>query len=81
MLIICMPRIKLSYIRSECEYRKLMSLLHKYYYMRYYLYTEDYIDSLVEQQRNTPIPQVIDRGQHKLLEKIFIIVVHLIFNF
>jgi hypothetical protein len=55
MLIICMPRIKLSYIRSECEYRKLMSLLYKHYYTKYYLYTVDYIDSLVEQQRNIPI--------------------------
>jgi hypothetical protein len=33
-----------------------MSLLYKHYYMKYYLYTEDYIDSLVEQQRITPIP-------------------------
>jgi hypothetical protein len=76
MLIVCMPRIKLSYIWPECEYRKPMSLLYKYYYMRYYLYIEDYIDSLVEQQWNTPIPQEIDRGQRKLLEEIFIIVVH-----
>jgi hypothetical protein len=56
MLIVCMPRIKLSYIRPECEYRKPISLLYKLYYMKYYLYTEDYIDSLVEQQRSTPIP-------------------------
>jgi hypothetical protein len=62
MLIVCMPRIKLSYIRPECEYRKPMSLLNKYYYMIYCLYTEDYIDSLIEQQWNTPIPQAIDRG-------------------
>jgi hypothetical protein len=58
-----------------------MSLLNKHYYMRYCLYTEDYIDSLIEQQRNTPIPHAIDRGQHKLLEEIFIIVVHFIFSF
>jgi hypothetical protein len=58
-----------------------MSLLYKHYYMGYYLYTEDYIDSLVEQQWNTPIPQAIDRGQCKLLEEIFIVVVHLIFSF
>jgi hypothetical protein len=58
-----------------------MSLLYKYYYTKYYLYTEDYIDSLVEQQRNTPIPQVIDRGQHTPLEEVFIIEVHLIFSF
>jgi hypothetical protein len=58
-----------------------MSLLYKHYYMGYYLYTEDYIDSLVEQQLNTPIPQAIDWGQHKLLEEIFIIVVHFIFSF
>jgi hypothetical protein len=76
-----MPRIKLSYIRPECEYRIPMSLLCKHYYTRYCPYTEDYIDSLVEKQRNTPIPQAIDRGQHKLLEEILIIVVHLIFSF
>jgi hypothetical protein len=58
-----------------------MSLLYKYYYTKYYLYTEDYIDSLVKQQRNTPIPQTIDQGQRKLLEEIFIIVVYLIFSF
>jgi hypothetical protein len=45
----------LSYIRPECKHRKPMSLLYKYYYMRYCLYTEDYIDSLIEQQQNTPI--------------------------
>jgi hypothetical protein len=39
-----------------------MSLLYKHYYMRYCLYIEDYIDSLIEQQRNTPIPQAINRG-------------------
>jgi hypothetical protein len=33
-----------------------MSLLYKHYYRKYSLYTEDYIDSLIEQQRNTPIP-------------------------
>jgi hypothetical protein len=33
-----------------------MSLLYKHYYTKYYLYTEDYIDSLVEQQWSTPIP-------------------------
>jgi hypothetical protein len=49
--------------------------------MRYCLYIEDYIDSLVEQQRNTPIPQAIDQGQHKLLQGIFIVVIHLIFSF
>jgi hypothetical protein len=58
-----------------------MSLLNKYYYTRYCLYTEDYIDSLIEQQRNTPIPQAIDRGQLTPLEEVFIIVVHLIFSF
>jgi hypothetical protein len=58
-----------------------MYLLYKHYYMKYYLYTEDYIDSLVEQQQNTPIPQAINWGQRKLLDKIFIIVVHLIFSF
>jgi hypothetical protein len=60
MFIVCMPRIKLSYIWLECKYRKPMSLLNKYYYTRYCLYTEDYIDSLLEQQQNTPIPQAID---------------------
>jgi hypothetical protein len=70
-----------SYVCPECEYRKPMSLLYKHYYMRYCLYIEGYIDSLVEQQQNTPIPQAIDRGQRKLLEEIFIIVVHLIFSF
>jgi hypothetical protein len=81
MLIVCMPRIKLPYIRPECEYKKPMSLLYKQYYMRYCLYTEDYIDAMVKQQRNTPISQAIERGQHKLLEEIFIKVVHLIFSF
>jgi hypothetical protein len=58
-----------------------MSLLYKLYHMGYYLYTEDYIDSLVEQQQNNPTPQAIDRGQSKLLEEIFIIVVPLISAF
>jgi type III secretory pathway component EscU len=58
-----------------------MSLLYKYYYRKYCLYTEDYIDSLIEQQWNTPIQQAINRVQCKLLEEIFIIVVHLIFSF
>jgi hypothetical protein len=49
--------------------------------MRYCLYTEDYIDSLIEQQRNTPITQAIDWGQRTPLEEVFIIVVHLIFNY
>jgi hypothetical protein len=81
MLIVCMPRIKLSYIWPEYEYRKQMSLLCKHYYRKYGFYIEDYIDSLVEQHWNTPIPQAIDLGQHKLLEEIFIVVVHLIFSF
>jgi hypothetical protein len=81
MLIVCMPKIKLSYIWPECEYRKPMSLLYKHYYTRYCLYTEDYIDSLIEQQRNTPIPQEIYWGQRTPLEEVFIIVVHLIFSF
>jgi hypothetical protein len=29
MLIVCMPRIKLSYIRSECNHRIPMSLLYR----------------------------------------------------
>jgi ribonuclease HI len=41
----------------------------------------DYIDSFIEQQRKTPTPQVINRGQHKPLEEIFIIVVYLISSF
>jgi hypothetical protein len=49
--------------------------------MGYCLSTKDYIEYLIEQQRNIPIPQEIDRGQRKLLEEIFIIVVHLIFSF
>ncbi len=57
-----------------------MPLLYKHYYMGYCLFTEDYIDSLIEQQRNIPIPQEIDRGQRKLLEEIFIIEIHIIFN-
>jgi hypothetical protein len=81
MLIVCMPRIKLSYIRPKCEYRKPLSLLYKYYYMRYCLYTKDYIDSLIELQQNTPIPQAINQWQCKLLEEIFIVVIHLIFSF
>jgi hypothetical protein len=58
-----------------------MSLLYKHYYTRYCLYTKDYIDSLIEQQQNTPIPQAIDRGQQKFLEENFIVVVHLTFSF
>jgi hypothetical protein len=54
-----------------------MSLLNKYYYTRYCLYKEDYIDSLIEQQRNTPIPEAINRGQRMPLE-VFIVEVHLI---
>jgi hypothetical protein len=49
--------------------------------MGYCLYTEHYIDYLVEQERNNPTPRAIDRGQRKLLEEIFIIVVPLIFVF
>jgi hypothetical protein len=49
-----------------------------FYYKGYYLYTEDYIDSLIEQQRSNPTSQSIDRGQLKLLEEIFIVVVPLI---
>jgi hypothetical protein len=45
--------------------------------MRYCLYIEDYIDSLIEQQQNNPTPQAINRGQHKPLEEIFIVEVHL----
>jgi hypothetical protein len=73
-----MPRIKLSYIRLECEYRNPMSLLYKLYYTGYCLYTEDYVDSRIEQQWNNPTSQAIDRGQRKLLEEIFIIVIPLI---
>jgi hypothetical protein len=42
---------------------------------------EDYIDTLVEQQRNKPTPQAIDRGQRTPLEEVFIIEVHLISAF
>jgi hypothetical protein len=52
-----------------------------FYYTGYCLYTEDYIDSLIEQQQNNPTPQAIDRGQHKLLEEIFNVVVPLIYVF
>jgi hypothetical protein len=76
-----MHRIKLSYIQPECEYRNLMSLLYELYYTRYCLHTEDYINSLVEQQRNNPTTQAINRGQRKLLEEIFIIVVPFIYVF
>jgi hypothetical protein len=58
-----------------------MTLLYKLYYTTYYLYTEDYINSLVKQQRDNPTPQAIDQGQRKLTEEIFIIVVHLISSF
>jgi hypothetical protein len=33
MLIVCMTKIKLSYIRLECKHRKQISLLYKLYYM------------------------------------------------
>jgi hypothetical protein len=64
--------------RPECEHINPIFLLYKLYYTGYCLYTEGYIDSLVEQQRNNPTPQAIDLGQRKLLEEIFIIVVPLI---
>jgi hypothetical protein len=76
-----MPRIKLSYIRLECEYRKPMTLLYKLYYMNIVFIDKTIIDSFIEQQQKTPIPQAIDRGQRKPLEAIFIVVVHLIFIF
>jgi hypothetical protein len=60
--------IKLSYIRPECEYRKPMSLLYKLYYMSIIFTEKTIIDSLIQRQRNTPTPQAIDRGKHKLLE-------------
>jgi hypothetical protein len=81
MLIVCMPRIKLSYIRPQHEYIKPMPLLYKLSYTEYCLYTEDYIDCLVEQQRNNPTPQAINWGHHTPLEEVFIIKVHLIFSF
>ncbi len=40
MLIVCMPGIKLSYIRPECKHRKPMSLLYKLYFTKYCLYKE-----------------------------------------
>jgi hypothetical protein len=58
-----------------------MSLLYKFYYMEYCLYRQDYIDSLVEQQRNTPTSQAIDQGQHTPLEEFIIIEVHRISSF
>jgi hypothetical protein len=45
------------------------------------IFTQKTIDSLIEQQWNTPIPQEIDQGQRTPLEEVFIIVVHLIFSF
>jgi hypothetical protein len=51
MSIIYIPRIKLSYIQSECEHRKLMFLLYKLYYTRILSLQKNYVDSLVEQQR------------------------------
>jgi hypothetical protein len=38
MIIVCTPRIKLSYIRPECEHRKPISLLYKLSYTKCYLY-------------------------------------------
>jgi hypothetical protein len=58
-----------------------MSLLYKLYYTESCLYTEDYIDSLVEQQQNNPTHRQSAGGQRKPLEEIFIVVVHLIFVF
>jgi hypothetical protein len=46
-----------------------MFLLYKLYDTRYCLYTEDYIDDLIEQQRNTLTPQAIDWGQRMLYNK------------
>jgi hypothetical protein len=39
------------------------------------------IDSLIEQQQNTPTPQAIDRGQCTPLEEFFIEEVHVISSF
>jgi hypothetical protein len=58
-----------------------MSLPYKFYYIEYCLYRQDYIDSLVEQQRNTPTPRAIDQGQHTPLEEFIIIEVHHISSF
>jgi hypothetical protein len=66
---------------AECKHRKPMPLLYKNYYMGYCLYTEDYIDSLIEQERNTPNPTGNRPGQRKILKEIFIIVIDLIFSF
>jgi hypothetical protein len=71
----------LSYMRPEYKYKKPMSLLYKFYYTEYCLYTEDYINSLTEKLRNNPTQQAINRGQHKLLEEIFIVEDHLISSF
>jgi hypothetical protein len=52
-----------------------------FYYINFYynyLYLEDYINSLIEQQQSNLTPQSIDWGQLKLLEEIFIVVVPLI---
>jgi hypothetical protein len=47
-----------------------MSLLYKLYYTKYCLYIEDYINSLVEQQRNKPTPQAIDPGATQASKRI-----------
>jgi hypothetical protein len=49
--------------------------------MGYCLYTEDYINSLIEQERNTPNPTGNQPGQCKLLKEIFIVVIDVIFSF
>jgi hypothetical protein len=55
-----------------------MSLLYKIYDTNIVFTDQTIIDSLVEQQWNTPTPQAIDRGQHSPLEEVFIIKVYLI---
>jgi hypothetical protein len=57
-----------------------MSLLYKLYYTNI-VFIEKTIDSLIEQQQNTPTPQGIDWGQHKPLVEIFIEEVHIISSF
>jgi hypothetical protein len=78
MLIVCMPRIKLSYIRQECEHIKPMPLLYKLYYM-IIIFTEKTISTLLSSssRKLQPHRQLIG-GQRKPLKEIFIVVVHLI---
>jgi hypothetical protein len=66
MLIVCMPMIKLSYIRAEYKHRKPISLLHR-------ILLQILITSLegTKQRKDTILPQADGQGFARL-EEVFI---------